>query len=302
MRVEMTGRAARNEMTLKGLSGEREVRSGIERICPETAKAMLEKTKENGFVNRHVSLRIVENYASAMRRGEWECNGETIKISTAGSVIDGQHRLLAVIASGVTIKCLVVRNVSDSAFKSIDKGKKRTHGDILGIMGYSNRNVLAAASRIVMRFEKTESFTQGPNASSGVMDSELSMPVFEYIAQNPDIIESTQFICQHKNYEWSRPVSHVTALHCIFARKSQDDCDEFFRKLAKSDFDGEFDPVKMLHDTYSMMDRRRKMLASAYYRGAIWIKSWNHFRAGMQFGGNNSLAFNPEKQDFPKVK
>ncbi len=50
-------------------------------------------------------------YANAMKSGEWKYNGESIKVCTDGSLLDGQHRLEACIESGVTFDTLLVTNL-----------------------------------------------------------------------------------------------------------------------------------------------------------------------------------------------
>ena len=46
-----------------------------------------------------------------MRNGLWELNGAAIVIDEFGNLIDGQHRLSAVVESGTTQQFVVVRNV-----------------------------------------------------------------------------------------------------------------------------------------------------------------------------------------------
>ena len=48
-----------------------------------------------------------------MRRGEWLPTYDTLKVNCSGGLMDGQHRLQAVIRSGWTGPMLVVTGVPD---------------------------------------------------------------------------------------------------------------------------------------------------------------------------------------------
>ena len=72
----------------------------IKVIGPDQAKAYLALNQ----VNRKVNSADVERYAEEMRMGRWKgVSGETIKISKSGRLLDGQHRLLAIIKSQCTV-------------------------------------------------------------------------------------------------------------------------------------------------------------------------------------------------------
>ena len=76
-------------------------------VTPDYAATLLEKNT----TNRNISQITVKRYAQAMASGEWMQNGQTITIAEDGTILDGQHRLWAVIESGITITFLIVFNV-----------------------------------------------------------------------------------------------------------------------------------------------------------------------------------------------
>jgi len=57
-------------------------------ITPEIAAAML----ETNTMNRPLSMPHVRKLSDALLRGEWVVNGDAIRISSNGFLIDGQHR------------------------------------------------------------------------------------------------------------------------------------------------------------------------------------------------------------------
>ena len=58
--------------------------------------------------NRPLSTLRASRYARDMKAGDWRFNGETISFTADGRLVDGQHRLTAVVESGVTIQQVVV--------------------------------------------------------------------------------------------------------------------------------------------------------------------------------------------------
>ena len=60
----------------------------------------LELLKANS-TNRELRNHVVEGYVDQMKKGQWrEDTGETIKISKTGRLLDGQHRLNAIVKFG----------------------------------------------------------------------------------------------------------------------------------------------------------------------------------------------------------
>ena len=100
-------------------------------ITPEMAEKMLEKN----IANRKVNQANVNRIAADMTTGNYKVNGETIKISSAGEIIDGQHRLLACVKSGMPFDTYIVYNVEREAVGTIDMGKGRSVADSLNVMG-----------------------------------------------------------------------------------------------------------------------------------------------------------------------
>jgi len=113
-------------------------------ITPEWAQAAL----EGDPINRAVSQRWVQQLAARMSGGEWDSTlGDPFRIDKDGHLVDGQHRCWAVIESGVTIRALVVRNLSPDSLMLLDGGRKRSLGDYLHIKHEANSDQLSATLR-----------------------------------------------------------------------------------------------------------------------------------------------------------
>jgi hypothetical protein len=135
----------------------------------------------NNRNNRAINKAHVEKLAAAMRAGDWALNGETIKISKSGRLLDGQHRCAAVVKSGATIQALVVFDCDDNAFKTIDKGRARLNSDSLSVLGYSHGGRLSACVNL---FRAVQAGLK--HASSSLKEVE------ETIQQHPEILEVTR--------------------------------------------------------------------------------------------------------------
>jgi hypothetical protein len=100
-------------------------------VTPDIARSWLAMNDKN----RHVRNTLVKSYASAMKRGEWRLTHQPVAIDDAGQLLDGQHRLMAVLLSGVSVEMLVCFDAERETIDCIDVGAKRSLGDILSMDG-----------------------------------------------------------------------------------------------------------------------------------------------------------------------
>jgi len=75
----------------------------------------------------------VNSLSNMMQRGEWITTHQGIAFSKDGVLLDGQHRLEAIIESGIAQEMLVVTGLDNDAYKVLDNGIKRTMSDLTGI-------------------------------------------------------------------------------------------------------------------------------------------------------------------------
>lgn len=94
-----------------------------ESVTPTLAASYLAMNK----LNRDRSSGHVRRLADAMLSGAWKENGDTI-VFNCGRLIDGQHRLAAIIESGVTVKMLIVEGVDADAFTTTWRRKPTLTG------------------------------------------------------------------------------------------------------------------------------------------------------------------------------
>ena len=126
-----------------------------ELITPEIAMSLL----ENNDNNRSISKGTVLAYANDMLAGNWdERVGEAISIDENGILRNGQHRLSAVVQSGVSIRTWVCRNVSSDGI--YDNNRKRSTSDQITIIYpgiepvYSSTRYIAVARALITHSDK----------------------------------------------------------------------------------------------------------------------------------------------------
>lgn len=238
------------------------VKTTIEKITPEIAKTLLSKN----YCNRRLDKKYVKVLAREMSAGRWKFNGDTI-IYNDDRLIDGQHRLSAVIESGVTIETLVVDGLNSDVFDTKDVGKRRSAGDTLALRGEVNSNNLAAALGVIDRY-----MTGRVNQSVRYTNTEIE----ELLEKYPEVRRSVR-VCQDTRK--LAPQATLTGCHYLFALKDEQKADEFVKKFLTGLGLKEGEPVYLLRERM-MQNSLAKAKLSPHYIMAIIIKAWNYQQAG----------------------
>lgn len=121
-------------------------RASLVDVTPKQAEAWLASNRKN----RRLRQRQVDAYARDMAAGNWQVTGEAIQFAENGDLINGQHRLTAVVQSGVTVPMFVVRGLNAEAMTVLDSGAKRTSSDALALTGHKHTALLAAIARMAL--------------------------------------------------------------------------------------------------------------------------------------------------------
>ena len=99
----------------------------VKLVTPELAQAMLSYLHED---QRRIRVGHMNGLSAHMRAGRFE-GIDTIKLDAEGNVIDGQHRLSAIVESGEPQHMIIVTSVPESVKQYLDQGAKRNEGDRL---------------------------------------------------------------------------------------------------------------------------------------------------------------------------
>lgn len=272
------------------------IQAKMESITPEYAAYLIQGSQI--FQNRPLSTLIVKKYADIMRRGLWKANGEPIILDEDGSVLNGQHRLHAVIISGQSIDAMVVRGVDQQAFDSIDKGRLRSNGDVLAIAGYNQAPALAAAASSLYRYIRAGGIVSEGGAQRSRWHADASLTLVKFVGLHPGLLDSMRFIRGHgKQTEGLSPPALLTALHYLFGLTAGDKRDGFFDEFINNK-GSKGDAVYALIQAHRSRNVVLSMKSSDQIRAAYWIKSFNSYALGHNL---IQLKWTPENNDFPKI-
>ena len=125
------------------------VTAQVETITPAMARDIIDN--HNNGNRRHSGVNI-SKLVQAFTTGTWMLNGESIIFDDSGHLLNGQHRMYACIEANLPFDTVVARGVSKEAFKTMDTGKNRTAGDVLGIDGADSKHSPKLA-KIINRYE-----------------------------------------------------------------------------------------------------------------------------------------------------
>ena len=136
---------------MKSPSNGREIPK-IVTVTPEEAMALLEMNGSNRpLIDQHV-----KRIARQIVDGKWRFNGDTIKISSNNDILDGQHRLWAIIEAKIAVETIVVRGIEPDAFATIDTLRRpRSGSDVLALLGATNsRSTISVALQWLTRWQR----------------------------------------------------------------------------------------------------------------------------------------------------
>jgi hypothetical protein len=139
------------------------VQATWEHIDIVRAKALL---NNQVGVQRHISHAKASTYVQAIHKGEWIQSLAAIHIADTGKLLDGQHRLRAIVDAGKGgIRCLVISGLPESTAPYFDQGRPRSLGEVLKGQGIANSKEMAATVKLL--YQLYENTTTPPRNELG---------------------------------------------------------------------------------------------------------------------------------------
>jgi hypothetical protein len=244
------------------------VEAKIVTITPAMARKFLARNTHN----RPVREARVNAYARLMTGGLWHLNGEAIKVAVDGTILDGQHRLRAVVKSGVTIQTLVVSGLPMEAQETMDSGAKRSTGDVFSLRGEQNAAMLASVARKVWLWDSGDKrFSSKESPSSPELAALLE--------QNSGLRRSADIAVRTYHSFRYIPPSVVGAAHHLASRIAGDEATWFFQRLGDGAELSLRHPILTLRNK-AMADKDAKREVTDGRHMAHVMRTWNAVRAG----------------------
>jgi hypothetical protein len=244
-------------------------------ISPDLAREWLEAERPR---NRNVNPNDVAAIARDIADGRWVVNGDAIRFCN-GQLIDGQHRLTAVLEAGKTIRSLVVWGLGTEAFPTIDSGRKRTGADVLASQGEANAATLSATVRLIDEIKR------------GRIDSREKCTNARYadlLAKFPGARRSVSVSITSRKLVGTQVMA---ACHFCFAEIDAAAADHFVSRLLDGDGLEKDSPIYLLRERLLMV-RAGRGRTQREYVVACFFKSWNAMRRGQR---SRSLKMAPDE-------
>lgn len=235
------------------------IRAKIVTITPDQAFELTEKTRlhyeklgrPDNF--RPSNMHYIQEIADQIGTEDWDVNGEAIKVTDAGSVIDGRHRLDACMLSGRPMTTLVIYGVDESMI--MDAGRPRRFENYLRHMGIKYSVVIATMMRLVLGTSGSGRFS--PGIVTGWRSPARMMRHYKQI--DKEIMSAADYVMNHGGGSGSArngliPAS-ILAYGCLMARRvDRKMADEFINKCITGAEITEASPIYQL---------RKRMIANA---------------------------------------
>lgn len=241
-------------------------RSEHQLVTSQVAEEWLKRNTSN----RSFRPNLAAKYAAAIDRGEWLENGDAIRFASDGTLLDGQHRLAAIVRSGKSLWMRVEFGLGREAFATIDRGTPRTMGDILGQMGAHDANRVAASLSWILRYRHW--LTSG-SVKGGLFTPSPTQVMEFYEAEAWDIAAS---VAATRSTARLIRSSLPVAAHWLCARESREHADLFFDQV------GNGIGLEKGHPALALRERIiANTLAKAKVSNAevlvMMIRAWNAF-------------------------
>lgn len=250
--------------------------------------------------NRKVATSRVEQYKRDMINGSWRFNGDMIRIDENGVLIDGQHRLSAVVRSGMSFEFLVVKGIRSESKHTIDTGKARTGGDALSIQAgveFADSHVINGALSAYVKYKRSG------YSDSGSGHRLTNTEVLATYESHKELVDSS--LSMMKDSVTMRgmllPKVDMLFLFMIFSELDPDDAKNYLLKILTGvglDFGSTEVNIRdiMIECKTGARTTNRKIIINSI------IKCWNSIRRGGGIKLKQNCVWRPTSENAPVAK
>jgi len=243
-------------------------------ITPDDAMKLLERNQ----LNRKLSTHLVTKYSEAMRTNQWVFDAAPIRIDDKGNLLDGQHRLWAVIESDRPQEFLVVEGLQGDTMAVMDTGKNRTFADILGMHHRDLTSVtnIAAATTAIHRWESgARGVALRPNR--GNMGTNIVL--LDFFEKNREGIIEARLVARRIRDNVGGTEQPLAVLAWIFYSSDADDATFFFDRLVDGVGLEAGSPILAFRQ-WILRSNSQMLRPEMDLFVALGIKAWNAYRSG----------------------
>lgn len=245
------------------------------KITPAIADDWLEN--RNLAANRNMSEHVAAKYAKEMAEGRWLFTHQGIAFDTEGWLIDGQHRLRAIVLSGTAVEMFVVPDCDAATFAVLDNGYKRQAAHLIQSPG---SRVVAAAARILAVV--TGEFA-GVHVKDGVYDTQMPTDVIIRVVEAwPELAELyTPVDACYRYSRVNRPM-HLAVLAQAMRTRHRKSMGDWFDGLTEGAGLAANDPRLLLRNRFIRDSKQLNPERGLTYN--LIAKAWNAHATGRPLG------------------
>lgn len=254
------------------------MKTQIMSITPQIAQDMLKRNTKNVPVSKV----LVYFYANEMKQGKWRLTGQGISIADDGTLIDGQHRLLAVIAANVTVDFLIISDLDyDEIFTVYDTGRKRTAGNVLGAKGIKNYNNIAAAvsKYIVMKMGKVAS-RDNIRRGNNITNQDILEEYYKNCSLWDELVQVSDYCYEKLRINKKSYIMGYMAFLILEKKHPIEKVTSFFKQLHLG-INVENTSISQLREIL-IRDGITNYRLTSESRHYLIVKAWNHYITGKQ--------------------
>ena len=255
-------------------------------VTPALAQQWLDESK---FDNRRLDDRMVDRIAQDIKKGTWKLDGNAIRFDKKNDILDGQHRLYAIIRAQKAVQSIVIRGLDTDAKDTIDTGKSRTLSDLLHFHGHINNSVLGGACRLAIGYEEHNEDLMAWAQSTGKLRA-VPSKVIAKADGDKAIVDAVQSTISYSYVRQLLGGGTLAFCYYLLRKAAYNDAyvaDTFFQALEKGDNLKADDPILILRNTLSIRDMKAYAVKGSTkmqtVRVALVIKAWNAWRTGKKF-------------------
>lgn len=239
----------------------------IETVTPEKADEWLARNTDN----RHMRKNTVAKYTRDIKTGDWLENGSAISFSEDGTLLNGQHRLAAIVQANRSITALVLRNLPAKSQDTMDDLAKRSLADTFNFHGVGNATAAASIVRRVLLWEN------GTRTNSG-KHQPTKAEALDKIRTDPTLSIAIKAAGEMSKRNLVSP-SIVGLTWWLFWNIDEDACAEFWSGLHTGANLATNSPIYLVREQIITLKSRAERVPETAFLAYI-ILAWNHYRAG----------------------
>ena len=245
-------------------------------LTPEVAQNWLDRFNTR---NRKIQKAQVSAIARDIRGGNWMLNAQPIAFSgdpwaDEAILLNGQHRLAAVVKADVPIEVMIATGLDEAAFATFDTHARHSHRRFVA---KGDERVLAAAAKLQWRVDNGLAALDRASPSA--------MEIQETIEHHPELMDAFP-ISRKKEMQEIGPSGILTFFIAFISKQDSQVAELFLSQLM--DGEGLRRGNPLIRARAQLIGRRGALTRRTVL--SLLLESWEEFRAHVEVHGFEQVA------------